>query len=123
VDYLWGDLLGITVGHNMLYRPVMLGDEPVVIESIELKSEYNSGMMRIAPAWKIQELLDHEDFATMREKDIKAHQQKINKTHVNDSKINEGSTVEITKEQFMAGLEASAQRIKSSSAKKPTAKK
>lgn len=67
-------LLGVNVGHTKTFKNAVkekngsITEDRVALEDGSiLKTEYNTGMMRVIPAWKLQELLNIEEFREQRE--------------------------------------------------------
>lgn len=68
--------LGINIGHTRIMKPVVIPKPPKPYEYQDIQlynqpllSEYNSGIMRISPAWKLKEILDMEVFAESKVKE------------------------------------------------------
>ena len=57
--------MGIDWGHDADYKPVVEPDKATRVPEGWLV-EQNSGIMHVAPAWKLTELLQDEDLVNMR---------------------------------------------------------
>ncbi|HSX30301.1 MAG TPA: hypothetical protein VLE99_00065 [Candidatus Saccharimonadales bacterium] len=72
-------LLGINIGNTPHLEPTRVEDDDKPFEEWRIHEEgsrqvmysYNSGIMRIAPAWKLLEMLNYEEFEDMRKKEDK----------------------------------------------------
>lgn len=111
-------LLGINIGNTSGHKQVLIANKDgdsspfKTDDGTTLWSEYNTGMMRIAPAWKIRELLDIEEFKMARDKKAAKHQEKANKHFELDSKREKTDVPPISREKFMGDLEKIARKIK-----------
>lgn len=114
--------LGINIGHTQMMKPVQVldPDKPSQAEYQDLEvdgygrlySEYNSGIMRIAPAWKLQEVLDMEVFADMRKKVKKQVEDEKRKVFTLDSLPPEKrDSVSISRNEFEATLQKVSRKI------------
>jgi hypothetical protein len=59
------NLMGIDWGHDPDYKPVLEADRETRVSG-DWVVEQNSGIMHVAPAWKLAELLQDEDLVDMR---------------------------------------------------------
>lgn len=127
-------LVGINLGHSRSYDPVVVEDPqymsthkeyPVVsIKDQRLLSEKNNGMMRIAPAWTIHEMLDYEEFKDMRDKQDKEDKKKEEASHVNDTSTESkrDSVNLISREEFEKTLKKVSRKISPSQSDQPKPK-
>lgn len=116
-------LLGINLGHNTNYMPVVVKDEEyrkkhgqypaVAVDNQQLLTEQNSGMMRIAPAWLIQEMLEYEEFKSVRDKQNEEDKDIEQASHVLDvSEHAERDSVNlVSREEFEVSLKEVVSRI------------
>ncbi len=110
-------LLGIDIGHTRAFSDVGVKNaegelEPYTIDRKRLQSEYNTGIMRIAPAWKIQELLDDKDFDMARKQDTVAQQKNINNSYTLDNVVpSKATTHDLSREEFMSKLKKVSRKI------------
>jgi hypothetical protein len=58
-------LLGVDWGHLPIHEQVKWPDDKAPVNEGWVV-ESNSGQMAVVPAWKLQELLDHEELAMAR---------------------------------------------------------
>lgn len=81
----------------------------------KLYSEYNSGIMRIAPAWKLQEILDLEVFEEVRKKVKKQVEDEKRKAFTLDSLPPEiKESIDISKSEFENSLKKVSRKTKKS---------
>ncbi|HSX52788.1 MAG TPA: hypothetical protein VLF90_00235 [Patescibacteria group bacterium] len=120
--------LGVNIGHTRMMMPVQAEKPPRLTDYIDVKvkgigklySEYNSGIMRIAPAWKLQEMLDMGVFAEMREKAKKQLEEKKRKAFTLDNLPEEvKESINISKEDFEKDLRKVTSKTKPSQPDKP----
>ncbi len=61
-------LLGVDYGHLPVRETVVYKDDKMPVDD-NWMVESNSGQMAVVPAWRLQDLLDQEDFAVPRKRD------------------------------------------------------
>jgi hypothetical protein len=112
--------LGVNIGHTRMLRPVQVKKPQKPTDYVDLDTKdlgklysgYNSGIMRIAPAWKLQEMLDMEVFADVIKKAKKDTEDQKRKAFTLDSLPPETrESLNITKKQFESSLKKVSRKL------------
>jgi len=109
-------LLGINIGNTSGVKPVLMEKDKKEVpfrfdDGTGLWSEYNTGIMRIAPAWKIQELLDAEEFKMIRDKHSEKQKEKAEQHYKLDSEHSTKDMPVISRDEFMKSLKKTARKV------------